>query len=399
MIIEVKEFKDVNRAPYNPRVELKSGMPEYEKLKKSIETFGHVLPMVYNKTSGNLVGGHQTMTVLVDMGKTKAEMSIVELIDAEEKALNIGLNKIGGMFDNEKLSEILNELIDIPEFDIELTGFDVAEIGEIEFDTPQEDVKEDDFDADKALSEVEEPITKRGDIILLGRHRLMCGDSTDVGDVERLMDGVKADMVFTDPPYGLDYSGGRTQVVAEKTYGKLKNDDLEGSALGGLISNVFKFNKSEADVYICVSPKLQKPFLDFIENEGKEIDAVIVWDKRNAGLGYMAYRRQCEFILFIKGGKYHKGDKSDFDLWSIGKDKTTEYVHGTQKPIALSARAIENSSKKDDAVADFFGGSGSTMVACEQLNRINHTMELDPKYCDVIIKRWEEFTNEKAIRQ
>lgn len=137
MIIETKNFKDVNRAPYNPRVELKAGMPEYEKLKKSIETFGHVLPMVYNKTSGNLVGGHQTMTVLEDMGKTKAEMSIVELGDAEEKALNIGLNKLGGMWNKNKLSTLLDGLVDVPDFDIDLTGFDFAEL---EDTVKQEDV-------------------------------------------------------------------------------------------------------------------------------------------------------------------------------------------------------------------------------------------------------------------
>lgn len=133
MIIEVKKFKDVNRAPYNPRVELKVGMPEYEKLKKSIETFGHVLPMVYNSRSGTLVGGHQTMTVLEDLGKTEAEMSIVDLGEVEEKALNIGLNKLGGMWNKDKLTTLLYELIEIPEFDIDVTGFDLDEVvGEVE---------------------------------------------------------------------------------------------------------------------------------------------------------------------------------------------------------------------------------------------------------------------------
>ena len=129
MIIKTKQFKDVNRAPYNPRVDLEPGMPEYEKLKKSILAFGHVLPLVFNKKSGNLVGGHQTMTVLEEDGRTEAEMSIVDLNDADEKALNIALNKTGGMFDGAKLSEILNELIEIPDFDIEVTGFDLDEIG------------------------------------------------------------------------------------------------------------------------------------------------------------------------------------------------------------------------------------------------------------------------------
>lgn len=146
MKIEIKKFKDVNRAPYNPRVELKAGMPEYEKLKKSIETFGHVLPMVYNSRSGTLVGGHQTMTVLEELGKTEAEMSIVDLSEVEEKALNIALNKTGGMFDNEKLFDILNELIEIPDFDIELTGFDMMEFEQLDskeiVETPPDEFKE-----------------------------------------------------------------------------------------------------------------------------------------------------------------------------------------------------------------------------------------------------------------
>ena len=142
MIIETKNFKDVNRAPYNPRIELKPGMPEYEKLKKSIEEFGHILPMVFNKRSGNLVGGHQTMTVLEADNITKAQMSIVDLDDAKEKALNIALNKIGGAWEDGKLSELLGELSVLPDFDIELTGFDVDEIESMKPEEPPEDFKE-----------------------------------------------------------------------------------------------------------------------------------------------------------------------------------------------------------------------------------------------------------------
>jgi DNA modification methylase len=213
------------------------------------------------------------------------------------------------------------------------------------------------------------------------------------------MNGQKADMVFTDPPYGIDYSGGRTQVVETKTYGKLMNDDLQGVELGELISNVFLFNKEDADVYVCVSPKMQKPFLDFIDNSGKTIDAVIVWDKKQPGLGYMAYRRQCEFILFVKGGGFKKGDTSDFDLWSISRDNGKDYVHGTQKPIGVPSRAINNSSKKDDLVLDYFGGSGSTMVASHQLKRKCYSMELDPKYCQVIIDRMKKLDPTLIIKR
>lgn len=205
------------------------------------------------------------------------------------------------------------------------------------------------------------------------------------------------DMVFTDPPYGIDYSGGRTQVVAKKEYGKLMNDDLQGENLGELIVNVFTYNKPEADVYICVSPIMQTPFLKYLETLNKEVNAVIVWDKGVPGLGYMAYRRQTEFILYIKGGPFKKGDKSDFDLWSIPRDNGTDYKHGTQKPVAVATRAILNSSKKGDIVLDLFGGSGSTLIACEKAERTNYTLELDPHYIDVIVQRYVDYTGNNNI--
>ena len=302
-------------------------------------------------------------------------------------------------WDEAELQTITGE---IEGFDVGDFGFDIKDMPQTEFatgTTDEEETKpettEDDFDEEK------ETIPQRaslGDVFQLGQHRLMCGDSTNPDHVAKLMNGDVADLVFTDPPYGIDYSGGRTQVVGTKDYGKLKNDDLQGAELGHLICNVFKFNKQGADVYICVSPIMQKPFLDYIESQGKQLNAVIVWDKKQPGLGYMAYRRQCEFILFIKGGAFHKGDTSDIDLWRIGRDDATTYVHGTQKPIGVSGRAITNSSKEGDIVLDYFGGSGSTMMACEQLGRICRMMELDPHFCDVILTRWEKLTGQKAVK-
>jgi DNA modification methylase len=246
------------------------------------------------------------------------------------------------------------------------------------------------------VDEKSEPVSKRGEMYELGNSILMCGDSTDAEDVARLMGGEKADMVFTDPPYGIDYSGGRSQLLKKKDYGKLMNDDLEGQDLAHLICNIFEFNKGGADIYICVSPIMQKPFLDFIEKCGKEINAVIVWDKKQAGLGYMAYRRQCEFILFVKGEPFHKGDKTDFDLWSITRDNAENYVHSTQKPVAVPSRAINNSSKQGDLILDLFGGSGSTLIACEKNGRRARLMELDPHYCDVIRRRYTKWAKENG---
>jgi DNA modification methylase len=287
-------------------------------------------------------------------------------------------------------------------FDVGDFGFEIDDLPQVVMPTdkqgegePRQEVEEDDFDEEK------EHVEKRcetGDIWQLGAHRLCCGDSTSKECVSRLMGTDVADMVFTDPPYGIAYGGGRAKVKHQKDYGMIMNDDLQGEELGNLICNVFEYNKDGADVYICVSPIVQKPFLDYLDSIGKKTDAVIVWDKRQPGLGYMAYRRQCEFILFIKGGKFHMGDKSDVDLWSIGRDDGTTYVHGTQKPVGVSGRAIQNSSKDGDIVLDYFGGSGSTLIACEKLNRQCRMMELDTHFCDVIIARWEKLTGQKAIK-
>ena len=359
----------------------------------SIREFGFTNPVLIDE-QGGIIAGHGR---LMAAKKLKLEqvptITLVGLSDAQRKAYVIADNKLAlnAGWDLELLKIEIDELKDL-DFDIDLLGFNADELADL--------IPEIETLADGKEDEVPEPpvdpVTKRGDIWLLGNHRLMCGDSIMIDDVEKLMNGNKADMVFTDPPYGIDYSGGRTQVVNEKDYGKIKNDALEGEDLGNLISQIFNFTKSEADYYICVSPIMQKPFLDYIEAQNKKISAVIVWDKKQAGLGYMAYRRQCEFILFIKGGKFKKGDKSDFDLWSISRDNGKDYVHGTQKPVAVPERGIGNSSKKEDAVLDLFGGSGSTLIACEKLSRNAFVMELDEKFVDVIIKRWQDYTGKEA---
>ena len=375
-----KKLKDIKPYEKNPRKNDRA----VDAVANSIREFGFKVPVVIDKDNV-IVCGHTRYKAAKKLGLKSVPCVVADdLTDEQIKAYRLADNKVSELaeWDIDLLGE---ELDDIFEIDMSDFGFDLSEEEEeievIEDEVPQE----------------VEPVAKQGDIWKLGRHRLMCGDSTSIDDVEKLMNGNKADMVFTDPPYGIDYSGGRSQVVRDKEYGKLKNDDLQGEELGNLICNVFNFNKKEADVYICVSPIMQKPFLDYIEQRGKELNAVIVWDKKQPGLGYMAYRRQCEFILFVKGKPFKKGDTTDFDLWSISRDDATTYVHGTQKPVGVSARAIKNSSKQDDNVLDFFGGSGSTLIACEQLDRNCFMMELDPHYVDVIITRWEQFTGKKAV--
>jgi DNA modification methylase len=233
----------------------------------------------------------------------------------------------------------------------------------------------------------EEPVTVRGDVWELGRHRLMCGDSTVKDDVEKLMGGVKADMVFTDPPYGVDYSS-RVDKDKHKPWGGIKNDDLGGNELHAFLSDALSW--IVCDKYICCN---WQSVVDFFTAIGRP-NALIVWDKCSIGLG-AGYRNQHEFILF-----YGKLDhNSETNMWQIKRESTSAYCHPTQKPVEVPARAISNSSKNGHVVLDVFGGSGSTLVACEQLGRTNYTMELDERYVDVIIQRYVNFTGNREIKR
>ena len=370
---------------------------DYDKIKLSICKYGFSFPFfVWKNGSKNyLLDGHGRFATLCKMqkdGYTIPSLPVVYVSckdkkEAKEKLLR--LNSQYGKMTKESVLEFCSDIeLNFDEIALPDTVIDFSESGEIAETEGDDEAPE--------VDEKSEPVSKRGEMYELGNSILMCGDSTDAEDVARLMGGEKADMVFTDPPYGIDYSGGRSQLLKKKDYGKLTNDDLEGQDLAHLICNIFEFNKGGADIYICVSPIMQKPFLDFIEKAGKEINAVIVWDKKQAGLGYMAYRRQCEFILFVKGEPFHKGDKTDFDLWSITRDNAENYVHSTQKPVVVPLRAINNSSKQGDLVLDLFGGSGSTLIACEKNSRRAKLMELDPKYCDVIRRRYTKWAKENG---
>ena len=218
MLIERKHTADLIPADYNPRKDLKPGDPEYDKLKRSMEQFGYVEPVIWNKATGRVVGGHQRLKVLMDMGVTEVECVVVELDEEREKALNIALNKISGDWDKDKLMLLISDLQGA-DFDVSLTGFDPAEIDDLFKDSLKDGVKEDDFDVD---AELENPaITKAGDVWTLGRHRLVCGDSTKPETFALLMESLKANLVITDPPYNVNYEGGA---------GKIKNDNMENAA-------------------------------------------------------------------------------------------------------------------------------------------------------------------------
>lgn len=389
MDIKRVKMSDLKHAEYNPRKNLKKGDVEYERLKKAIQEFDYIDPIVWNERSGKIVGGHQRAKVLKDLGHKEVDVSVVNLDEEKEKALNLALNKTGGDWDYEKLKDLLVE-IDTGNFDIEITGFGEDEIEKLlaEFD-PQSEITEDDFDADEAAANIENPITQRGDVWQLGRHRLMCGDSTLIDDVEKLMDGEKADMVFTDPPYGVNYQS-NMRTKSEK-FEVLKNDNVILDFLPNAVI------ASDGFLFICTTWKVLDIWLELF-TKYFELSNMIIWDKGGGGIGDLkkTFSTDYEIILCAHRGKEIIGKRIG-SVWSVGKDNANEYMHPTQKPVELPALAITETTRKNGRVLDFFGGSGSTLMACEQTGRINYSMELDPRYCDVIVKRWEKFTGDKAV--
>ncbi len=385
-------------ATYNPRKDLKPNDPEYIKIKNSIENFGFVSPLIINKDM-TVIGGHQRLKVLKELGFTELECIVVDLDKTNEKALNIALNKIQGDWDEEKLEELLQEL-KLQNFDTNLTGFDFDEVDEMLKDISGS--KEDDFDIDSAYEEIEEPITKPGDVWILGNHRLMCGDSTIQENIKKLMNNRKADMVFTDPPYLMNFEG-NVHADGSKSfnarYGKIKNDNMNREDGDKFILKMFeiikKYNKGA--YYVC----FYRLGLDYIfralDKLNNRYKALIIWNKGNHTLSNSDYMSKYEPIIYgwFQSHLFY-GNRSNFDIWDIERTKKNE-LHPTMKPVDLVVEAIKNSSKVEDIILDLFGGSGTTLIAAEQMNRICYMMELDPKYCDVIVKRWETLTNKEAI--
>ena len=384
MQIEKLKIQELIPADYNPRKDLKPGDSEYEKLKLSIEEFGYVDPVIWNKTTGKVVGGHQRLKVLLDMGLTEVECVVIEMDEDKEKALNVALNKISGDWDKDKLSLLIADLQGA-DFDVSLTGFEPAELDDLFKDTLEDGIKEDEFDVD---AELQKPsITKAGDVWLLGGHRLICGDSTKPETYAILMDGKKANLVVTDPPYNVNYEG---------SAGKIKNDNMENNAfyqfLYDAFENMEKVMAADASIYVFHADTEGLNFRKAFADAGFYLSGTCIWKKQSLVLGRSPYQWQHEPCLFgwKKSGKHQwYSGRKETTIWEFDKPKKNG-DHPTMKPIPLIAYPIMNSSMSNCIVLDPFGGSGSTLMACEQTNRICYTVELDEKFCDVIVKRYIE---------
>ena len=384
MQIEKKKVIDLVPADYNPRKDLKPGDKEYEKLKRSIDEFGYVDPLIWNKRTSRLVGGHQRLKVLKDMGIDEVDVVVVDMDEEKEKALNVALNKISGDWDKDKLMLLITDLQG-EDFDVSLTGFDPEELDDLFKDDMKDGVKDDNFDVDKELKKP--TMTKPGDLWQLGEHRLLCGDSTKEESYDLLMAGKQANLVITDPPYNVNYQG---------SAGKIKNDNMKDDAfyqfLLAAFTNMEKSMADDASIYVFHADTEGLNFRKAFSDAGFYLSGTCIWVKQSLVLGRSPYQWRHEPILFgwkKKGKHCWYAGREESTIWEFDKPKKNK-DHPTMKPIPLLAYPIMNSSMTNSIVLDPFGGSGSTLIACEQTKRICRTIELDEKFCDVIVKRYIE---------
>ena len=443
MIIKKIPAAKLIPAAYHPRIDLQPGNAVYEKLRLSIEEFGCVEPIVWNERTGNIVGGHQRLKILLAQGETEIDCVVVDFDDNREKALNLALNKIGGAWDEEKLRSVLESFS--ADFDAALSGFDLDAIHEIlDAGAMAED---DGFDAQAAYDDIVEPVTRRGDVWTLGRHRLLCGDSTYAPDYDRLMQGEAAQLIITDPPYNVDY-GEKVEhnkrlgmhVNGSRAASGIENDSMTDATFNIFLRAAFQNMHDNADdgaaIYAFFSSSQAENFLGAFKASGFLYKQCLIWVKNHFVLSRQDYQWKHEPILYgWKPGAAHyfaddrtqptvidDGQRQDFR--SMKKAELIDYMdkyfdglgdapqsviyfdkplcsgdHPTMKPVPLIGRLMKNSSRRDWIVLDPFGGSGSALIAAEQLSRRARLMEIDPKYCDVIVRRWEELTGQKAARE
>ena len=429
MKIEKLKVEQLKPADYNPRKKLKPGDKEFEKLKKSIEEFGYVEPIILNRRTNTVVGGHQRLEVMKHLGYTEVDCVIVDLDEQKEKALNIALNKISGEWDNDLLTDLLKEL-DQGGI-VSLTGFETEELDEL-FAGTEYNVSEDNFDVGEALEEIDnKPFTQSGDIWHIKQHKLLCGDSTKLEDIERLfVENEQASLIVTDPPYNIDY--GNSEQDRARARGRVMenrsilNDNMDDESfykfLFKFYETAYAITKGGGAIYVFHSTKESVNFIEAMKDAGFKVSQTLVWAKDHFTLGRNDYQWQHEPILYgwkVVDGKPHyfihdrtlsTVIETSKDISKLKKEELVDLLnkilenypsdiikdakplrnveHPTMKPITLCGKLIRNSSREREIVFDAFAGSGSTLMACEQLNRKSYNSELSENYCDVIVKRF-----------
>jgi DNA modification methylase len=381
----------------------KSHPPEQIRaLRASLKAFGVTAPIKAN-LEGLIVAGHGMYQLYIEDGYTHIPVLYEALDKNLSKAYLVADNETArrAVTEQDKLNELLEGALGIPDFDIEAVGFSSEDIDNLLKSDEHVEVVEDKFNPD----DVKEARCKEGDLWQLGRHLLLCGDCTDENNIKMLMNGVKADMVFTDPPYSVNYSEKAKNILNSSNYVEIKNDNLSVEETANSIwlpsfTNMFNYSTDECSIY-CTMPQGGDQMMMMMMMMGKagwQVKHELIWVKEAPvfSMGRLDYDYKHEPIVYGWKKKHMFYGKGDFtkSVWEI--PRTENKLHPTMKPVALIGNALLNSTKEGDNVLDLFSGSGSTLMACDQLNRIFFGTELDPHYCDVILSRWEQFTNQTA---
>lgn len=390
--MEIKELplKELKPAAYNPRKKLKKGDKEYEKIKQSLLKFGYVDPIIVNEDL-TVIGGHQRLTVLKDLDYETAKCVIVKLSKEDEKALNIALNKITGQWDDALLADLLLDLQE-SDFNLDLTGFEPPEIDDILSNVHDKELSEDEFDVEEELKKP--TLSRHGDIWQLGKHRVICGDSTKAETYKQLLDDRKANLVVTDPPYNVN---------VEETAGKILNDNMSDGDfyqfLLSMFTQVENHMEDDASIYVFHADTEGLNFRKAFKEVGFYLSGCCIWKKNSLVLGRSPYQWQHEPCLYgwKKKGKHQWfSDRKQITIWEYDRPKSSK-DHPTMKPIQLMAYPIQNSSMRGTIVLDPFLGSGSTLIAADQTGRVCYGIELDEKFVDVIVKRYIEVTGDTEV--
>ena len=390
--MEIKELplKELKPAAYNPRKKLKKGDKEYEKIKQSLLKFGYVDPIIVNEDL-TVIGGHQRLTVLKDLDYETAKCVIVKLSKEDEKALNIALNKITGQWDDALLADLLLDLQE-SDFNLDLTGFEPPEIDNILSNVHDKELSEDKFDVEEELKKP--TVSRHGDIWQLGKHRVICGDSTKSETYDQLLGDKKANLVVTDPPYNVD---------VEETAGKILNDNMSDGDfyqfLLSMFTQVENHMEDDASIYVFHADTEGLNFRKAFKDAGFYLSGCCIWKKNSLVLGRSPYQWQHEPCLYgwKKKGKHQWfSDRKQTTIWEYDRPKSSK-DHPTMKPIQLMAYPIQNSSMRGTIVLDPFLGSGSTLIAADQTGRVCYGIELDEKFVDVIVKRYIEVTGDTEV--
>ena len=374
-------------AKYNPRKDLKPGDPAYEKIRRSLNDFGYVDPIIWNEVTGNIVGGHQRFKVLKAEGVTEITCVVVHIENpADEKALNVVLNKATGDWEPVALADLLAEL-QADGYDLDSTGFDAAEVDDLFSRVHNKDVEEDGFDVE---AELEKPcFSRHGDVWHLGRHAVICGVSTLSETYEKLLEGKKANLVCTDPPY---------LVSLESSVGKIVNDDLNDKDGYDFLFKAFScFREAmamDASIYVFYATAKARVFHDAYEDAGFKVGAGLVWKKDRLVLTRTDWKYNHEPLIWgwRKDGRHRwYGDQKQttvFEFDRIRNAREDGCGHPSSKPVPLMAYLIEQCTQTNGLVLDGFLGSASTLMACEQLGRSCFGIELEPKFVDVAVNRY-----------